>query len=130
MLTMVKASNDNDNLGNNESKRLEVNSLLVLRAAKMVYQAVGGGQAGQTYAKALQQEFERKRIRFRNTSPGISASSAGAYHCFENVYVEIKLDDQISQRDCDGLRSHLRKHHLSLGIIIGFGNRLVAKKVR
>lgn len=118
---MVQAANYQEHF----NKILEAEILLVARAAKIVYQKIGGGFAENIYREALQKEFEKKHIKYKKACPEPPADSEQTFLpdflCFGNLILYSKVAAEIIEQDRRDLKYCLQKLNMPVGLIVNFG---------
>ena len=104
---------------------LEAETMLVARAAKMVYQKIGGGFEEDIYREALQKEFEKKNIKYKKACPETSFDSEQTFHpdflCFGNLILYSKVATDITKEDRRQIKLCLQKMNMPVGLIVNFG---------
>lgn len=104
---------------------LEAEILLVARAAKIVYQKIGGGFEENIYREALQKEFDKKHIKYKKACADAVAGSEQTflpdYLCFGNLVLYSKVAPGISDQDRRQLKYCLQKLNMPVGLIVNFG---------
>lgn len=107
------------------NKILEAEILLVARAAKIVYQQIGGGFKESIYREALQKEFDRKHIKYKKACPETPSDSEYIFYpdflCFGNLVLYSKVAAGVEEEDRRQLKLCLQKLRMPVGLIINFG---------
>lgn len=104
---------------------LEAEILLVARAAKIVYQKIGGGFGENIYREAMQKEFEKKHIKYKKACPETLPDSEQTFYpdflCFGNLVFYCKVAATIEEEDRRQLKLCLQKLTMPVGLIVNFG---------
>jgi GxxExxY protein len=113
---------------------LEAEILLIARAAKIVYQKIGGGFGENIYEEALQKEFEKKHIKYKKACPETPPDSEQIFRpdflCFGNLILYSKIAAGIEEQDRCQLKLCLQKLNMPVGLIVNFGrDRLNLERV-
>jgi GxxExxY protein len=118
---MVQAGNYQEHY----NRILEAEILLIARAAKIVYQKIGGGFEEEIYRQALQKEFEKKHIKFKKACPETPPDSEQVFYpdflCFGNLVLYSKVAADIEEDDRRQLKLCLQKLRMPVGLIVNFG---------
>jgi GxxExxY protein len=104
---------------------LEAEVLLVARAAKIVYQKIGGGFGENKYRQALQKEFEKKHIKYKKVCPEAPYRSEETFRpdflCFGNLVLYSKVAAEITKDDRRQLKLCMQELNMPVGLIVNFG---------
>lgn len=101
---------------------LEVESFLILRALKSVFEEQGLHLTHDRFTDELEGAFGEQRIPFRALPPD-------RYLCFGSIQVHL-LYETITSAHCEALRRELQRRRLPIGLVVQIGpDRLDCKRV-
>ncbi|MCK6621570.1 MAG: GxxExxY protein [Calditrichia bacterium] len=123
-----------DTVQDHRKRILEVQTFLIARAAKLVYEKIGPGFAENVYREALQKEFDQKRILYKQTCPaeGISGGAPAElgfrpdFLCFGKLVLFTMAAEAITEMHCRQLRECLLKLKAPVGLVVNFGREMLS----